>query len=165
LFVVEIYTVKLLEDNKGTQGMARYTVEEIEIIKRYATKHTKTDDESIARMMQESHFPDRPLQGLVNQIKKYRSPRLFSQHHLRGAGKPAIGDIVEGYQASRFDEYKNRNIKVLLWVTRVTSYGDIYGRILTKNRKIDLNQPYNDTVLDHKRGIRVLRKCVDYTEV
>jgi hypothetical protein len=145
--------------------MVRYTVEEIEIIKRYATKHTKTDDESIARMLQESHFSDRPLQGLVNQIKKYRSPRLFGKHHLKGDGKPEVCDIVEGYQKSRYDEYRNPNVKVTLWVTRVTNDGVIYGRILSKERKIDLNQPYNDTVLDYKRRIKVLRKSVDYSEV
>jgi hypothetical protein len=145
--------------------LRRYTDEELDIIKLYAKKHSRTSDENVAKTLQKTHFPDRSLQGLISQISKYRVPNLFSKEHSRKEGKPAVGDIVVGYQQSTYDEYLDNQKKVTLWITTITKDGYIFGRILTKKRKIDQRQSYIATRLDHTRRIKILRKNVDYTEV
>jgi hypothetical protein len=152
---------ELLQNNSRGRIMPRYTDEEIKIIKGYATKHSRTSDEDVARMLQENHFYERPLQGLINQVARYRDPSLLSKWSLkkRKLSIPSIGDIVKGYQCSDSD------IKVTLWITYINKEGYIYGRILTSEMKIDVDQSYMATEIDPSKGIRIIKRNVAYTEV
>ncbi|KAA0547585.1 hypothetical protein FZW96_12115 [Bacillus sp. BGMRC 2118] len=58
----------------------KYTEEEIKVIKQYARKHPQMNPLKVAEKIQH-HFPDRPLTGLANQIKRYRDPQFLTKYN------------------------------------------------------------------------------------
>lgn len=56
----------------------RYSEEEIKLIKQFARKHPRMKPIKVAMMLQ-NHLPERPLNGLAEQVHRYRAPEFLTR--------------------------------------------------------------------------------------